>query len=58
MAYVWSAADQTKIATLKGHGGGVYSAAFRPDGKQLATAGIDDCAILLWDLPPICHVRK
>ncbi len=56
--HLWSVADQTKVATLQGHNGTVYFAAFAPDGKHLATAGLDDFTIRLWDLPPICHVQK
>src|SRR5262249_27358055 len=34
---------------LTGHGGGVFSVAFSPDGKTLAS-GSDDHAIRLWDV--------
>jgi WD40 repeat protein len=38
------------IATLKGHKGTIHAIAFRPDGKQIATAGFDG-AVRLYDLP-------
>jgi hypothetical protein len=58
VARLWRTADQTEVATLIGHKGSVYSATFTPDGLRLATAGIDDCTVRLWDLPPVCRVRK
>jgi WD40 repeat protein len=58
VARVWSAADQTEVATLIGHRGIIFAAAFTPDGARLATAGKDDCTVRLWDLPPVCHVHK
>jgi WD40 repeat protein len=58
VARVWSTADQSEVATLTGHRGIVYAAAFAPDGAHLATVGLDDCTVLLWDLPASCHVRK
>jgi WD40 repeat protein len=47
-----------EVATLRGHRGSVYSAAFTPDGARLLTAGIEDCAVRVWDLPAFCRVRK
>jgi serine/threonine protein kinase len=58
VAKVWSTVDATEVATLRGHQGTVYFAAFTPDGAHLATGGADDCTICIWDLPPIFHVRK
>jgi serine/threonine protein kinase/WD40 repeat protein len=55
---LWATADQTELATLIGHKGIVYTAAFTPDGAHLATAGMDDSTVRIWDLPPECHVRK
>jgi serine/threonine protein kinase/WD40 repeat protein len=55
---LWVTADQTELATLIGHKGIVYTAAFTPDGAHLATAGMDDSTVRIWDLPPECHVRK
>jgi serine/threonine protein kinase len=58
IAKVWSLADLTEIATLVGHKGPIYGATFTSDGKRLATAGLDDATVCVWELPEICHVRK
>jgi WD40 repeat protein len=58
VARLWATADQAEVATLIGHRGRVYAAAFSPDGKRLATTGLDDFTVRLWDLPPECRVRK
>jgi serine/threonine protein kinase len=57
-ARVWSTADQSEVATLLGHVGSVYAAAFSPDGTRLATVSDVDGTVRIWELPPICHVRK
>jgi WD40 repeat protein len=57
-ARVWSTADRTEIATLLGHGGAVYAAAFAPDGARLATVGEADGTVRLWDLPAACRVAR
>jgi serine/threonine protein kinase len=58
VARVWCTADRSETATLIGHKGAVYTAAFTPDGSHLATTGVDDSTVRIWDLPPICRVRK
>jgi WD40 repeat protein len=58
VARIWCTADQTEAATLVGHRGSIYAAAFSPDGSHLATAGKDDGTVRLWDLPTVCRVRK
>jgi WD40 repeat protein len=58
VARIWASADQREVATLIGHQGSVYAAAFAPDGTRLATAGLDDRTVRIWDLPPVCHVHR
>ncbi len=50
--------DPLEVATLKGHRGSVYTAAFTPDGSRLATTGFEDATVRVWDLPAFCRVRK
>jgi WD40 repeat protein len=45
-ARVWDAATGKEIATLKGHDGVVFLAAFSPDGKTIVTASFDQTARL------------
>ncbi|HMF13819.1 MAG TPA: serine/threonine-protein kinase, partial [Gemmataceae bacterium] len=59
--YVWSVADGTLVAILRGHEGHVGpvgSVAITQDGKHVATGGLDDRSICIWELPPVCWVRK
>jgi RNA polymerase sigma factor (TIGR02999 family) len=58
VARLWATADRSEVATLTGHQGSVYAAAFSPDGTRLATAGLADHTVRIWDLPEICRVAK
>jgi len=40
-ARVYQAADAKLVSTLEGEKGAVYAVAYRPDGKEVATAGFD-----------------
>jgi WD40 repeat protein/mono/diheme cytochrome c family protein len=40
-ARIYAVADGKRIATLEGERGGVYAVAYRPDGKQVASAGFE-----------------
>lgn len=44
---VWDAAAWTPLADFEAHEGYCYAALFSPDGRRLATAGLDG-AVLLW----------
>jgi WD40 repeat protein len=46
---LWSVESQKEITTLRGHGDIVYSVAFSPDGKYLASGSGDD-TVKLWSV--------
>jgi WD40 repeat protein len=49
LAFVWDTAKSAApIRTLKGHDGGINTAAIRPDGAEFLTAG-DDQRAIAWD---------
>jgi hypothetical protein len=45
---LWEAATGKLLATLQGHAGGIYSVAWSPDGKTLAS-GPGDNTVKLWE---------
>jgi WD40 repeat protein len=47
-ARLWDAATGKQVAILRGHDGGVGSAAFSPDGNRVVTASADKTA-RVWD---------
>jgi WD40 repeat protein len=53
---LWDAADGRKIASLAGHLGPVVRVAFSPNGKQLASAGVDG-VIHIWDVATRKSIR-
>jgi serine/threonine protein kinase len=55
---IWATDDQQEVATLVGHRGRVYGAAFSPDGRFLATTGVDDLTVRIWELPPRLHSKR
>ncbi|WP_074307902.1 WD40 repeat domain-containing protein [Singulisphaera sp. GP187] len=47
---LWNLADRRPYAIFKGHPDRIFSVAFNPDGKTLASACCDG-SIRLWDVP-------
>ena len=49
---LWDVATGLPIGQpLDGHTGGVFSVAFKPDGKTLASGSVDN-SLIVWDLAP------
>src|SRR5262249_43682321 len=48
-AYIWEAATGKPVIVLRGHKGGVQSAAFSRDGRRIVTASNDETA-RIWDI--------
>jgi WD40 repeat protein len=56
---LWDAKDHGSIAVLHGHNGPVDPVLFAPDGKTLASGGVDDFNVRLWDVATFgCAVAK
>jgi len=51
---LWNVADQSSVVPLRGHRGAVFAACFTRDGKHLATTGMDDFTVRIWDMTPVC----
>jgi len=56
MVKLWDVATGQEMRTLSGHTEEVYSVAFAPDGKTLAS-GSDDGTVKLWDVATGREVR-
>jgi WD40 repeat protein len=62
---IYQTADAKLVATLQGERGPVYAVAYRPDGKQVASAGFDglvrfnnpDSGVLISEFLP-CPLKK
>jgi len=45
-----------ELCTLRGHSGCVYGVSFSPDGRRLATGGVD--GVKIWDGTPLAETPE
>ena len=58
-AKVWDTKTGTELLTLTGHDGRVFSVAYSPDGKRIATAGKDGMVqIYTTDMDELLEIAK
>jgi WD40 repeat protein len=56
-AKVWDVDTGQVLFTFSGHGGIVYSVAFSPDGKRLATTSAD-ATVKVWDVSSVKELSR
>ena len=55
---IWDASTGRPVLTLPGHAGGVFRLAYRPpDGRHLASTGVNDGKVRVWDTSTGAHIR-